>query len=243
MKYRTLAFVLTVVVAGAHEGVSAQGRGGQAPASPRASASIDLTGYWVSVVTEDWRWRMVTPPKGDYASVPMTAEARTVANMWDISKDGSCMAYGAAGLLRLPTRLHITWESDTVLKLETDAGVQTRRLVFDKTQQPGPRSLQGFSLADWESAGGRGAPGGDLRVTTTNMTGGWVRKNGVPYSENAVLTEYYDRFAGPNGEDWFNVTTIVDDPRYFTQPFVTSTHFKKEPDGSKWNPSPCRNIS
>ena len=134
---------------------------------------------------------MVTPPKGDYASVPMTPEARAVADAWDISKDGSCMAYGAAGLLRIPTRLRISWESDTVLRLETDAGVQTRRLVFDKTQQPGPRSLQGFSLAEWERVGGRGAQGGDLKVTTTNMTGGWVRKNGVPYSENAVLTEYY----------------------------------------------------
>ena len=153
------------------------------------------------------------------------------------------MAYGAAGLLRNPTRLRISWESDTSLKFETDAGVQTRRLVFDKTQQPGPRSLQGFSVAEWEPTGGRGGQGGPLKVTTTNMTGGWVRKNGVPYRENAVLTEYYDRFTGPNGEDWVNVTTIVDDPKYFTTPFVTSTHFKKEPDGSKWNPSPCRSIS
>jgi hypothetical protein len=243
MNYRTLILVLTLFISGAHEGVSAQGRGGQqAPASPRASALIDLTGYWVSVVTEDWRWRMVTPPKGDYTSVPMTPEARKVADTWDISKEGSCMAYGAAGLLRNPTRLRISWESDTVLRLETDAGVQARRLVFDRTQQPGPRSLQGFSLAEWERAGGRGSQGGDLKVTTTNMTGGWVRKNGVPYSENAVLTEYYDRFTAPNGDDWFNVTTILEDPRYFTQAFVTSTHFKKEPDGSKWNPSPCRNI-
>jgi hypothetical protein len=242
MKYTTLILALTLVMAGSREHASAQGRGQQAPASPRASAPIDLTGYWVSVVTEDWRWRMVTPPKGDYTSVPMTAEARKVADTWDISKDGSCMAYGAAGLLRNPTRLRISWESDTVLKLETDAGAQTRRLVFDRTPQPGPRSLQGFSLAEWERAGGRGAQGGDLEVTTTNMTGGWVRKNGVPYSENAILTEYYDRFTAPNGDDWFNVTTIVEDPRYFTQAFVTSTHFKKEPDGSKWNPSPCRNI-
>ena len=135
---------------------------------------------------------MVTPPKGDYASVPMTAEARKVADMWDVSKDGSCLAYGAAGLMRLPTRLHITWQSETVLAVETDAGVQTRRLVFDKTEQPGPRSLQGFSAAEWERVGGRGASlaGGDLKVTTTNMSGGWVRKNGVPYSDNAVMTEY-----------------------------------------------------
>jgi hypothetical protein len=169
----------------------------------------------------------------------MTPAARAVADAWDVSKDGSCMAYGAAGLLRIPTRLHITWDSDTVLKLETDAGVQTRRLVFDKTVPPGPPSLQGFSLAEWER---RGGSGGDLKITTTNMTGGWVRKNGVPYSRNAILTEYYDRFAAPNGDEWFNVTTIVEDPIYFTQPFVTTTHFKKEPDGSKWSPSPCRNT-
>ena len=244
MKYRTLVLALTLLVAGAQRVFPRKAaEDSRLPASPRASAPIDLTGYWVSVVTEDWRWRMVTPPKGDYASVPMTQEARTVADTWDISKDGSCMAYGAAGLLRIPTRLRLSWESDTVLKLETDAGVQTRRLVFDRTQQPGPRSLQGFSLAEWERCGGRGAQGGDLKVTTTNMTGGWVRKNGVPYSENAILTEYYDHFTAPNGDDWFTVTTIVEDPKYFTQAFVTTTHFKKEPDGSKWSPSPCRNIS
>ena len=239
--HRTLVLALTIAIAGA-QAVFGQGRGApQAPPTPRARAAFELTGYWVSVVTEDWRWRMVTPPKGDYNSVPMTAEARKVADTWDISKDGSCLAYGAAGLLRIPTRLHVTWESDTVLKLETDAGAQMRRFVFDTAaQSPGPRSLQGFSLAEWERAAGRGAQGGNLKVSTTNMTGGWVRKNGVPYSENAVLTEYYDRFAGPNGEEWIVVTTIVDDPKYFTQPFVTTTHFKREPDGSKWNPTPCR---
>ena len=126
--------VLAVIVAvTSASGVLAQGRGGppQPAANPRAGALIDLAGYWVSVVTEDWRWRMVTPPKGDYASVPMTREARAVADAWDISKDGSCLAYGAAGLLRIPTRLRFSWESDTVLRLETDAGVQTRRFVFD----------------------------------------------------------------------------------------------------------------
>src|ERR1041385_5205890 len=212
MKYKIVILALILAISGTRESVLAQRGGGpQAPASPRAAGPIDLTGYWVSVVTEDWRWRMLTPPKGDYTSVPMTPEARKVADMWDTSKDGSCMAYGAAGLLRNPTRLRISWESDTVLRVETDAGVQTRGVVYNKTQQPGPRSLQGFSLAEWERPGGRGAPGGGLKVTTTNMTGGWVRKNGVPYSVNALLTEYYHHFIGPNGEDWINVTTIVDD--------------------------------
>jgi hypothetical protein len=240
MTLKPLLLALIVAVAEA-TALLAQGRGGP-PATPRAGALIDLTGYWVSVVTEDWRWRMVTPPKGDYSSVPMTRDARMVADTWDVSKDGSCLAYGAAGLLRIPTRLRFSWESDTVLELETDAGSQTRRLVFDRNQLPGPRSRQGFSLAEWEPVGGRGAQGGDLKIVTTNMTGGWVRKNGVPYSANAVLTEYFDRFYGPNGEEWVNVTTIVDDPKYFTQPFVTTTHFKKESDGSKWSPSSCRNI-
>jgi len=243
MTHRPLVLALIVAVASA-SGVLAQGRGGppQPAANPRAGALIDLAGYWVSVVTEDWRWRMVTPPKGDYASVPMTREARAVADAWDISTDGSCLAYGAAGLLRIPTRLRFSWESDTVLRLETDAGVQTRRFVFDGTRPPGARSLQGFSRAEWEPAGGRGVQGGALKVTTTNMTGGWVRKNGVPYSANAVLTEYFDRFHGPSAEEWINVTTIVDDPQYFTQQFITTTHFKKESDGSKWSPSPCRDT-
>ena len=121
--------------------VSAQRGGGAAPAAapqtPQASAPIDLTGYWVSIVNEDWRWRMVTPPKGDYASVPISPEGRKVADTWDVSKDGSCMAFGAAGLMRMPTRLNITWENPNTLKLDTDAGQQTRRLVFDKRQLAG----------------------------------------------------------------------------------------------------------
>jgi hypothetical protein len=240
------------IAAGIGSHVAAQGppAGGPPapPLSPWAASPIDLTGYWVSVVNEDWRWRMVTPPKGDYASVPMTDEAKKVADQWDTSKDGSCLAYGMAGLMRIPTRVHITWESDKVLKIETDAGVQTRRLVFDKAVQPGPKSLQGFSVAEWERPappGGRGAapPGGSLKAVTTNLTGGWLRKNGVPYSENATVTEYFDRFRAPNGDEWFTVTTVVNDPKYLQQDFVTSTHFKKEPNGAKWSPAPCKNIT
>ena len=216
------------------------------PPTPQAAAPIDVTGYWVSIVNEDWRWRMVTPPKGDVASVPLNAEGTKVANAWDPATDGSCLAYGAAGVMRIPTRLHITWENERTLKIETDAGQQTRRLMFDKSQTPPTqRTLQGFSLAEWETpAAGRGAAQtprtGNLKVVTTMMSGGWLRKNGVPYSENASLTEYFDRFAAPNGDEWLVVTTIVSDPRYLNQDFVTSTHFKKEPNGTKWAPSPCK---
>jgi hypothetical protein len=243
--------VASVVILGSTFVLSAQqgGRGGgppQPPPTPQAGAPIDLTGYWVSVVTEDWRWRMVTPPKGDFASVPLNAEGQKVGNSWDPATDGSCLAYGAAGLMREPTRLHITWENPTTLKIETDAGVQTRRLIFGAAPPPAERSLQGYSVAEWEiaGAGGRGAPAGprrgNLKVTTTMMSGGWLRKNGVPYSENATLMEYFDRFAAPNGDEWFAVTTIVSDSKYLNQDFVTSTHFKKEADAAKWAPKPCK---
>jgi hypothetical protein len=217
------------------------------PASPWAAAPIDITGYWVSIVNEDWRWRMVTPPKGDVASVPLNPEGTKVANSWDPATDGSCLAYGAGGLMRMPTRLHITWENEQTVKIDTDAGQQTRRLRFDKSQAAPPqRSLQGYSVAEWELAGGggRGAPQGprtgNLKVATTMLSGGWLRRNGVPYSENATLTEYFDRFAAPNGDEWLVVTTIVSDPKYLNQDFVTSTHFKREPNAAKWSPAACK---
>jgi hypothetical protein len=100
------------------------------PASAREAAPIDLTGQWVAIVNEDWRWRMVTPPKGDYASVPLNDEGRRVADQWDVSQDGRCEAYGAAALMRMPTRLRIRWDGDARLVLETDAGRQVRNFDF-----------------------------------------------------------------------------------------------------------------
>jgi hypothetical protein len=242
-----------LVAALASPAFAQQGRGGGPAAiarSPQAAAPVDLTGYWVSIVDEDWRWRMVTPPKGDVASVPLNPDARKVAESWDPATDGSCLAYGAAAVMRMPTRLRVTWENENTLKIETDAGTQTRRLIFDKTTpQPAMKSLQGFSIAEWERpapafgrGGGRGtAPaGGNLKVVTGSLSGGWLRKNGVPYSDQTSMTEYFDRFAAPGGEEWLVITTAVSDPKYLTQEFVTSTHFRREPDGSKWDPTACK---
>jgi hypothetical protein len=219
--------------------------------TPKEAAPIDLTGTWVSVVTEDWRWRMLIPKKGDYTSVPVSAEGRKVADMWDPSQLGSdgCKAYGAAAIMRVPGRLQISWENDTTLRIETDAGQQTRRLYFDQGQKPQPgRTWQGNSAAEWDritqSGGlgvslqqGAGKPG-SLKVVTSNLKGGYLRKNGVPYSEDTTMTEYFDRLSA-YGTDWLTVFTIVEDPHYLNQPFITSTHFKREPDRSKWMPAPC----
>ena len=224
------------------------GRGPAPPASPKEASPEDLTGYWVSIVTEDWRFRMVTPPKGDYASVPLNPEGRKVADTWDPAKDEAaglqCKSYGAAGLMRVPGRLHITWQDDNTLKIETDAGKQTRLLHFGGAPAPaGEQGWQGYSAAEWQMAGGRGrgpAPkAGSLKVVTTHLRPGYLRKNGVPYSANTVLTEYYTRTNEDNGDTWLIVTTIVEDPQYLQQPFVTSTHFKKQADAAKWNPTDC----
>ena len=185
--------------------------------------------------------------------------------------------YGAAGVMRMPTRLHITWENDNTLKIDTDNGQQTRRLVFNKSvAPPAAKSLQGFSVAEWErpaawavaavvvaavAAGDRlhrpqqparaaaaappAAPParfGNLKVVTTQLSGGWLRRNGVPYSEDTTMTEFFDRFAAPTVTSGSSSRPIVNDPKYLAQEFVTSTHFRREPNGAKWDPTPCKPI-
>jgi hypothetical protein len=220
------------------------GRGGAANQNPKAAAAFDPAGYWVSVVTEDWKFRMVTPAKGNFAGIPLNPEGRRVASTWDPVKDdpNTCKAFGAAALMRLPGRLHITWENDTTLHIDADAGTQSRVFHFGGAPPAGGEpSLQGYSAAQWEYAQtGRGQPRkGDLKVVTTGMLPGYLRTNGVPYSGNAVLTEYYDRLTGPNGDDWLVITTEVKDPQYLTMPFTTTTHFKKLADATGWDPKPC----
>src|SRR5437867_8996281 len=225
-----------------------RGGGGGGAVSARQNAAIDLTGYWVSVITEDWKFRMVTPGKGMFEALTLNAEGRRVGEAWDPAKDEAtgeaCRSYGAAGIMRMPGRLHITWENDTTLRIDTDAGTQTRLFHFGGTPpQSGEPTWQGYSAAQWQyAAGGQrgsGARTGTLKVVTTHMRTGYLRKNGVPYSGNARLTEYYDRIEAPGGEQWLIVTTTVDDPQYLNSPFVTSTNFRKQPDAPGWNPTPC----
>jgi hypothetical protein len=207
-------------------------------------APIDLTGYWVAVISEDWRWRMVTPGKGDYASIPLTVAGKDLADTWDPAKDEAageqCKSYGAPGLMRGPTRLHITWLDDATLKLETDYGMQTRLLQF-RAPRTAPASRQGVTAAQWVTTGGRGgAPRrGALKSVTTRLLAGYLRKNGVPYSADAVFTEYWDLIPGPAASQWLVVTNTVDDPANLQTPWVTSVNFRKEPDGARWDPTPC----
>ena len=244
-----LAFVLS-------PDLHAQRRGGPPPGtpppSPKAAAPIDLTGYWVSIVSEDWRYRMVAPAKGDYQGVPMTPEGFKMAEAWDPAVDtalgNQCKSYGAAAIMRVPGRVHITWQDDDTLGLDTDAGTQTRTFRFGSSVATSSEpTWQGESSARWETPGGRGRGGppaadapktGSLKVVTTKLRAGYLRKNGVPYSENAVVTEHFD-LASHNGSQYLMVTSIVEDSRFLQQPFIVSTQFKKQADAAGWDPTPC----
>jgi hypothetical protein len=285
-KPRVLLLIAPVLATGILLGARVGAQRGNQPPPPaqRAGAPIDLTGYWVSIVTADWRWRMVTPAKGDYQGVQLNAEGRKVADAWDPAKDEAageqCKSYGAPALMSVPGRIHITWQDDTTLKVDTDAGTQTRLLRFPSTlrepqgrpeqgrgatgsaqaaaQTPAdaPHTWQGVSQARWLSPRPAvplqlrpadrtaDAPpirptGGSLEVVTKNLRAGYLRKNGVPYSENAALTEHWDLYKRPNGEQWLTITTQIEDPKYLSNVRLVAPVFKKEPNGSKWDPTPC----
>jgi hypothetical protein len=206
----------------------------------------------VSYVTENWRYRMVTPAKGEYRRIPASPAAVPIINAWDPIADqkagNQCKSYGAAAIMSVPGRLHITWQDADTLRIDTDAGTQTRLLRFTaraSSSQSRP-SWQGESSARWERVAAAGSTvqdpayaGGSLRVVTTNMLSGYLRKNGVPYSERATVTEHFDVSPLPDGGALLLVTSIVEDPVYLNAPYIVSPHFKKEPDGSKWDPTPC----
>jgi hypothetical protein len=269
----TFAVVLWLWLPSAAQAQAARGQG-RAPQTAKAAAPIDLTGYWTAVLTEDWHVRMFTAAKGDFGSGPPGAVAQIVtgrlgvaanpaqdgnipynlkgaqaAVAWDAAKDEAageqCKAYGAPGIMRQPTHLHVTWADDNTLKVEADFGTQTRLLHFaPATDAAVSPSLQGHSVASWIRMGGGGGqanfqPGGALKVVTTHMTPGYYWKNGMPYTANAVLKENLFLLDLPDGSSWMTLTQLVEDPEYLTGPYVINYHFKKLPDGSAWHPTPC----
>jgi hypothetical protein len=239
------------------------------PPTPRLAAQFDITGHWVSIVSEDWMYRMLVAPKGDTGSIPVNDAGKAAADAWDPARDaGSCKAYGAAGIIRRPGRLNVVWADDRTLRIDFDAGLKTRMLHFsdrlpasgyDTSEPPsnfvvpgevGQPTAEGYSVAAWHRQGqsrGMGpmqshtvaAHGGSLAAITQNMSPGYLQSNGVPYSGGAILREFYDIVDLPGDVQLLVVTSIVEDPAYLIQPYVTATIFKRERDGSRWDPQPC----
>ena len=240
----------------------------QGPTTARTAAPYDLTGYWVSIVTEMWRYRMLVPDKGDYVKVPLNPEGRKVADSWDPAKDQAsgeaCKSYGAAALLQVPGRLHIYWQDDNTLRMDTDSGTQTRLFHFRGSPPANEApSWQGYSVASWggdeprDRRDGQGGPVQDrvgnlvvgqaqlkqpdyLKVATTHLRPGYLQKNGVPYGGKALVEEYFETFSDPYTHNtWLAVTAVITDPQYLIEPLITHAHFKKIPDNSGWDPTPC----
>ena len=217
---------------------------------------FDLPGYWVSIVTQNWRFRMVVPGKGEYVEIPINLKAKQFADAWNPAADEAagkqCEAYGAAAIMRVPERLHVSWQDANDLRVDTDAGMQTRVLHFapSAADASAPASWQGYSVAHWETHRAAGPPGpagaaqaqreyGGMQVMTNHMLPGLLRKNGIPYSDKAQMSEYWEVNGEPDGDQWLTVTTELTDPEYLQTAFYFTSIFQKEPDGSKWDPTPC----
>ena len=231
------------------------GPGGPPPAA-KAAAPVDITGYWVSIVTEDWIERMApdSPPSGTGGRGGGGRGAAAAGPAARPANADPCRAYGAGGSMRVPGRLNISWADDNTLKVEMDSGTQTRLLHFGQVAAPAQRTLQGHSVAAWDTgarAGGFGGGGGrgggapaaprwgQLRVVTTNTTGGYLLSSRNSYSENATITEYFMPHQD-FGAQYLTVMTSIEDGG--GQPRIVSSTFKKEPDGSKFKPTGCEVV-
>lgn len=258
---RTALAVLALAAAVADPALAQRRNAPPRPApgqTAQAAAPIDITGHWVSLITDDWVYRMITPAKGDYSYVPLNPEGRRVADTWDPARDTAageeCKGYAAPAIMRLPSRVHITWQDANTLKLDIDNGMQTRLFRFGNRAPEGPRTWQGWSTAEWEISGntdrqmvfsdavtslGQVPRQGSLQVDTTHLRAGYLRKNGVPFSEDAFMTEYYNLITEEDGNQYLVIQTYVEDPRYLRAHFVRTMQFKREPDGSRRDPLPC----
>jgi hypothetical protein len=236
------------------------------PPTAKAEAPIDLTGYWVSVVTQDWLYRMVVPAKGEYMGVPMSLAAKQFADGWspaaDIAAGQQCKAYGAGAVMRIPERIHVKWADDQTLRMDTDAGMQTRLLRFaaSPADMAAAPSLQGLSTASWVFSSGPNGGNGDpalrgpgalptaaqikahqgwLKVETSHVLPGYLRKNGIPYGTQMHMLEYWQQYKGPDGRDWLFIASEIDDPQFLQSAYDVTPILRREPDGNKFNPTPC----
>jgi len=249
------AAVLAATLAALGCGAAAAQR---AAASAQEMAPIDITGHWVSLITDDWVYRMLTPARGDYSFVPLNEAGRREADRWDPARDAAagehCKAYGAPAIMRLPSRVEISWENDDTLRLDVDTGMQTRLFHFTTDESVGPRSRQGYSRATWEFSGDVGRQlvfgtattsldrvgvTGSLKVDTSNLLPGYLRRNGVPFSQDAFMTEYYSLIAEADGNEYLVIQTFVDDPTYLREHFVRTMQFRRERNGARRAPLDC----
>lgn len=194
-----------------------------------AAAQVDIAGEWVSEFSEDRVERIPGPDVGDYAGLPLNDAARLKADTWQASvqtlPERQCIPHPSPYSLRGPTNLRISADVDPVTQ-ETVSytiygtfGRATRLVWMDGRPRPSPlapHTWAGFSTGRWE--------GSRLRIDTTHIKLGYLRRNGVPHSDLATMTEYL----WVRG-DRLQISSIVDDPVYLSEPLVRTTDFVRNP--------------
>lgn len=206
--------------------------------SGAASAQRDLSGMWGQRFHEDLPERGAGPEIGDYTGLPVNDAARLRADTWDASKwtvpERQCEPHPADYAPRGPANLRISSEVDPVSQdviawhVTVMWSLQYRTIYMDGRPHPSPNAQhtwQGFSTGEWE--------GDMLKVTTTHLKEGWVRRNGLARSDKATLTEYFIR-----NENYLTLVTAVEDPVYLTEPLVRTSDWVLDP-GLQLSPYSC----
>ena len=203
-----------------------------------ATAQMDLSGAWGQRFHEDAPERGAGPEIGDYTGLPINDAARRRADAWDAAKwtmpERQCEPHPADYGPRGPASLRISSTLDPVSQDVVSWNVtvlwmvQQRTIWMDGRAHPSEyaqHTWQGFSTGEWE--------GDMLKVTTTHLKEGWVRRNGLPRSSEATMTEYFLRH-----DDYLTLVTVVRDPVYLTEPLVRTSNWVLDP-GFQLSPFSC----
>ena len=198
-----------------------------AAGSAYAQAAPDLSGVWQPRYQEDFPERIPGPELRDYLGLPINDAARQFADSWDSSRialpEEQCRVHVSPYILRGPTNLRIWYEKHPVtqeviaIKMYTSTYEQTRTIWMDGRPHPGPNAphtWMGFSTGRWD--------GDMLIVETTHIKQGWIRRNGVPMSDRARMTEYVVKRG-----DMVTHAFVLVDPIYLAEPLVKSQEFFK----------------
>ena len=206
-----------------------------------AFAQVDLSGEWAPRFHEDQPERLAGPEIGDYLGLPINDAARLRGDSWDAAilelPEHQCKPHPADYGPRGPANLRIWKEVDTdsqqLIAYHTHISWQApeRTIWMDDREHPpdyAAHTWQGFSTGKWE--------GDMLTVTTTHLKTGWIRRNGIPRSDRATLTEHWIRHG-----DYLTLVSIVTDPAYLTEPFIRTTNWVLDPR-QQIAPYPCESV-
>jgi len=206
-----------------------------------APSGYDLTGEWAPKFHEDQPERIPGPEIGDYLGLPINAAARLHADSWDASlltlPEHQCKPHPSDYSPRGPANLRIWKEIDTasqqLIAYRTHISWQAPERTIWMDGRPHPpdyaaHTWQGFSTGVWD--------GDMLTITTTHLKMGWIRRNGIPRSDQAVVTEHLVRHG-----DYLTWIVLIDDPVYLTEPFIRTTNFVLDPH-QQIAPYPCQIV-